>query len=375
MALQGKQVQGMIVDSIFGLQSQAGMGQVTLANPHRDLLQAQSMASNFLQPNPLGGGPKLKMGGSVGKVSRAEEQVRPQPFKLVDHLSQPLFSSEPMYNRPHPITRNSKPMAPDTFTPSRDELVFYKKGDPLSNRVMKVDYMMVQYNAMSIVNPAQWNLLAIAYQEDLKKNNPTAFAELTPGDMMAQWVVDGIVEQNGLGIDSPMSVKSTRTNQPICVISKGLVAVKSYWPHAEPGDELWIVVKKYEYNPNFQLNTSQNGSANGAGVRRLKRELTGNYDPIQMGFYCKRQGGPLDPEVYEYLGDDGATRYDAWTVCLGVVGFAPIGAATFDQSYRSHDYNDAFKGHAYVDSTEGETRNNFTPLRFYLDHSAGLMPF
>lgn len=367
------QVQGAIVDSIFGLQGQAGMGQITLQNPHRDLLQAQSMAPNFNHPNPLGGGPQLRMGGSMGKTSRIEPQVRPSPFKLADHLNQPLFTNERTYNTPHPVTRNSKPLAPDIPSVSRDELVFYRKDDPLNNRVMKVDHMMLQYNALSIVNPAQWNMLAIAVQEDLKKNNPQKFDELTPRDLFDQWVCDGVVEQNGLGLDSPMSVKTSRTNQPICVLTKGLVSIKSYWPYAEPGDDLYIVIKQYEYNPNFVLNTLQNNSASGAGTRRLKKDL--GFDPIQMGFYCKRQGGPLSSDVYEYRDENrGCQRWDAFVICLGTVAFAPFGSPAFDQAYRNHDYNDAFRGHAYVDSNEGESRNNYTPLKFVLDHSAGLSP-
>ena len=363
----------MIVENVFSPFSDRNKGAVTMRNPMSDLHQAQAQAGNFLAPNPLGMS-KLRMGGSVGQLTRDPGLKRTESFDVMSQMTPPLFSNERTFNTPHPVTRLSKPLAPDIPSVSRDELVFYRQDDARNNKVTRgVDGMMLQYNPLSIVNPAQWNLLTIGEQQAMFRKSPTDYYAMTPKEIFFPWRLDGIVEQNGAGVDSSQFTKSTRTNQPLCILTKGHSTVISYWPYAEPGDDLYVLIKKMRPAPNFILNTKQNGSSSGAGNRIMNTEELG-FIPYQMGFWCQRRGGVLDQRVLEYQDDWGNTRGDTHTICIGTVCSSPYGAATFDQAHRIHDNNDDFSSHAYVDSNEGISRNNYTPLKLILNHNNGIYP-
>lgn len=363
----------MIVDNVFALGAQAGMGSTTLPNPLSDLRQAQQAGTNF--NGHMGApAPRVKMGGQVGKLTRSEDLKRVQPFDVLGHMEQPLFSNEQRVNTPHPVTRLSKPLAPDIPSVSRDELCFYRQEDPRNNKVMRVDNNYLQYNPMSYVNPAQWNMIVIGEQKAMWDKDTSEghreFNQLTPKEVFFQWRLEGVVEQNGQGMGSSLFTKSIRNNQPLCIITKGHQTCNSYWPYAQPGDDLYIVIKRMNYDPNFCLNTTENNSSTGAGQRRLSSNLP--FRPIQMGFCHSRRGAVLEPDVYCSLDNDGVARYDAHVIYVGVLHFLAGGVALFDKSNRLADNNMDVELHAFVDSNEGISRNNYTPQKMILDHTNGI---
>jgi hypothetical protein len=364
----------MIVDNIFALGALAGQGQQTLANPLSDLHSAQRAGTNY--NGHMGApAPRVRMGGGVGGLVRRSDQPQKAPFDVLGRMDPPMFSNEPKVNVPHPVTRLSKPLAPDIPSVSRDELVFYKQDDPRNNRcVMKVDGAMLQYNPLSYVNPAQWNLISLGEQKQMWDRSQTEYKQSTPKEWFAGWRLEGIVEQNGQGVGSSLFTKSIRNNQPLCILTKGHTTTNSYWPYAQPGDDLYVVLKKMAYNPNFCLNTRENNSSSGAGQRPLPSDHL-PFRPVQMGFYSSRRGAVLPCEVYEYEDDDGCTRSDAHVICVGTLHFLAGGVAQFDSSHRLDDNNMECELHAYVDSNEGVSRNNYTPQKMILDHCNGIWPF
>jgi hypothetical protein len=366
----------MIIDQIFALGGQANMGSMTLSNPRSDLMQA-GRATGPLEGHSDLPVPRIRMGGPLGKLERSSSASIPAPFNdILGDMSPPMFNHEQPINVSHPVSRLSKPMAPDIPSPSRDELVFYKQDDPRNNRVLRVDNCYLQANAMSYVNPAQWNAISIGEQMAIYNKDPVNHKEyyaLTPKELFFPWRLEGIVEQNGQGTRSDLFTKSIRNNQPLCILTKGHSSVNSYWPDAEPGDDLYIVIKKMVYNPNFVLNTKENNSATGAGHRVMQNHLP--FRPYQMGFYASRAGGVLPSAVYEYLDDHDTKRSDAHIIKVGTLHFKAGGVAKFDNSRVLNDHNMECELHAYVNSNEGLSRNNYQPQKMIIDHDNGIFPF
>jgi hypothetical protein len=365
----------MILDTVLSLGAQAGLGQTTLSAPKRDLEKARGLQQAYNgsgMPQPL-----RQMGGGLGGLSRTADARSRSPFSPINQMDEPLFSSELKVNTPHPVSRLSKPLALDIPSPSIDELVFYKQDDPRGNqKVMRVDNAFLQYNAFSMVNAAQWNMIVIGEQLALYNSDSTpnkeVFKQLTPKEVYFKWRLEGIVEQNGQGVNSSLFTKSMRNNEPMNILTKGHCTINSYWPRAEPGDDAYIVVKKMDYNPNFCLNTKDNNSSSGAGQRRMSSNLP--FRPIQMGFYSSRRGAVPPMALYECTDDDGTTRYDGHVVRVGTIHFKAGGTTLFNQTMGTDCGDMDCDVHAYVDSNEGKSRSNYTPMKLIFDHNNGIYP-
>jgi hypothetical protein len=344
-------------------------GSTRLSNPIPDLRKGMA------QGNKVTGGFNNFHGrtqGPMGELAKSANRDKLSQLRYTDGMDEEIFTTEPVANTKHYHNRLVKPLAPDLATISRGELGFMHIDNKKSHRVVQLEEMQLQANPRIVVSPSQWNAIAVEHQLRLYHDDPEAFAQLTPRDLYKDWSFEGVVEIDG-GAGNDIRTQSM-SNKACTMNSKGQVMIHPYWKHVMAGSKCYVVIKRYDFKPNFVLNTKYSGHGF-SGRRTLVTKDDVPIRPIQIGFYSLVEGGSLPMEIYQSEDQDGYVFSDALVMFIGTVLRTPDGVTTFDNSFVSHDNGNMDHGHAYVDSNENLSRANLTLMTLIMDCDEGAMPY
>jgi hypothetical protein len=361
---------GMVTRELMGLRSQLNKGNYEMTNGANDLRKGLQLGSGA--PNAM------KNSGNLGRMVK-ENATGPTSIKQLAQntgMDVDYYSGEPQYNMPHPWQRLVKPLSPNIPAPSIGELALLHKADPRNMDVIRMENaMMNQGNPLTILNPAQWNMMMARCQMAQEDDE---YKYWTPRDAWNGWSVDGVVE----GDDSTGSnIPSTRRNKKMIIITKGCVEVNPYWKNVIPGSHVWMIIKKYgsvindgkasQQDQQYVLNTRSNegGSNNVMSLGLAKRR------PFQIGFYSMTCGGTLPMEVLQWEDDMGYQRYDGFPIYVGMVYDIKRSNLTYDNSYVFTDSASSSNNmRPFVNSNENLSTHTNKKYHIILNCHDGICP-
>lgn len=358
---------GLVTRELMGLRPQLNKGNYEMTQGANDLRKGLQLGSGA--PNAM------KNSGQLGRMVK-ENNTGPTSVKQLAQntgMDVEYYSGEPQYNAPHPLQRLVKPLSPNIPAPSIGELAILHKADPRNMDVIRMENaMMNQGNPLTILNPAQWNMITAQCQ---MAQDEEEYEKWTPRDAWNGWSIDGIVE----GDDSTGSnIPSTRRNKKVIIITKGMVEVNPYWKNVIPGTHLWAIIKKYgnvegkasQQDQKYVLNTRYNegGSNNVMSLGLSKRR------PFQIGFYTMTCGGTLPIEVLQWEDDLGYQRYDGFPIYIGMAVDIKRSNLNSDNAYIFTDSACSSNVRPFINSNENLSAHTNKKYHIILNCHDGICP-
>lgn len=298
-------------------------------------------------------------GGPMARITQFPALQAQNPLSYANGNKQrwdeTIPTSEPLVNTPHPVKRKVRPLLRDNGYPkvTKGEFVFIKQKSALVNDYMTRLAQSGQGDEpVTLISLAQFNDVILRKQiEMVSKGKRDEFDRLAPIDFLADWRLDGIVQEDGgattWGGQNSMA-ESPNKYYYVGVITKGQVECKSFWGgKLKSGDRLYIILKKDEWVSEYTLKNRFNGS-NGISLK----EYGGNslkLRPYQFGFYAITDGtGQLPMDATTYENEYGEKRYDGLAIFLGTVlhepRLNPRNSNSFHPDNNFHPHTNANQG-------------------------------
>lgn len=359
---------------------------------------AEKMATNESSVNGKKTGPygqasigRDGVGGELAKLSQFPTLQVNNPYTADNNMTP--FSMTPSLpnteldaNRAIPYQRLVAPMASGVpMVLKKGQIVFTNRNNTGARGVRSHSNMHAPFaniTELGYGNSPTWtvdivtlNYIILKEQLemylDMKKGKNDNYKRLDPTYFIKDWRVDGIVTKDSV----PAS--SMNLYQKCIIMKRSQVECQNYWGgDYETGDELYLIIKKYEAIKNDDLDRIYE-DCQGLGFRRYPEDIS-NFRPYQFGAFTAKEL-QTDPLARQYKDDNpdhpGLTRYDGLPIHIGRVWAEPRFHSRKNGSY-GKDY-DGLKtsGHALRNPKEGISSETMTNLVIIMNSDDGVNPF
>lgn len=359
-------------------------GSITMNSPMANVragLHAGTTMTAKPQPYGLYQGGGGGDGGPMARILQFPSLQAQNPLHYANgnkqRFDETIPTSEPKENIPHPVKRKVRPLLKDADYPrvSQGEIVFIKQRSSHVNTYQsQLSRSGYGDEPATLVSLTQFNDLILREQiAMIDRGQKEEYLKLQPSDFLAEWRLDGIVEQDGgtttWGGNNQHLSASPNQYYFVNIITKGAVETYNEWGSVHSGDRVYIVLKKTDWQNEYTLKNRFNGSS-GITLKNYG-ENSLNIKPYQFCYYAiTDNSGQLPREVTEYEDEFGARRNDGLSMSIGTVLHEPRLNPRHSNSYHPDNFL-----RPVTNANHGISDSTVTKMVLIYDSDGGANPF